>query len=341
MDGHMQGAPARARDWVKVLAQYRDPDEARSWRELAVTLGPFLALWTLAWTSLDGPRGVTLAIAAVLGLFLMRLFALQHDCGHAALFRDRRVNDRVGRVLGVLTLSPYTTWRKMHATHHENAGNLDGDFMGDLIVLTVGRYRALGPWGRLAYRIYRNPVFILGISPALLFYVLYRIPVGLMAHRRYWVSCLLNNAVLAVILGGMVWARGWEPVLWIFVPSTLVGATAGVWIFYCQHQWHGAQFDFAEDWQVHEAALHGSSQLVLPGWMRWFTANFPIHHVHHLYARIPCYRLPEVVRDHPELEPVNKITMGESLRGLTLALWDPERRRLVSFAEARGVTAPA
>ena len=105
MDGQPQDGPARARDWVKVLAQYRDPDEARSWRELAVTLGPFLVLWALAWVSLDGPRIVTLVIAAVLGLFLMRLFALQHDCGHAALFKDRRVNDWVGRVLGVLTLS--------------------------------------------------------------------------------------------------------------------------------------------------------------------------------------------------------------------------------------------
>jgi omega-6 fatty acid desaturase (delta-12 desaturase) len=341
MDGVQQVKPARARDWVKVLAQYREPDEARSWFELAVTLGPFLALWALAWLSLDGPRIVTLAIAAVLGLFLMRLFALQHDCGHAALFRDRRMNNRVGRVLGVLTLSPYTTWRKMHATHHENAGNLDGDFMGDLVVLTVERYRALGPWGRLGYRLYRNPVFILAISPALLFYVLYRIPVGLMSHRRYWISCMVNNAVLVAILGVMVWARGWEPVLWIFLPSTMVGATAGVWIFYCQHQWEGAQFDFADDWQVHEAALHGSSQLILPVWMRWFTANFPIHHVHHLYARIPCYRLPEVVRDHPELEPMNKITIGQSLRGLTLALWDPEARRLVSFAEAKQLPAPA
>lgn len=145
----------RARDWIKVLAAYREPDEARSWRELAVTLGPFLGLWALAWASLGGPRIVTLLLAALLGLFLMRLFALQHDCGHAALFRDRRVNDWVGRVLGVLTLSPYTTWRKMHATHHENAGNLDGDFMGDLVVLTVDRYRALGPWGRFGYRLYR------------------------------------------------------------------------------------------------------------------------------------------------------------------------------------------
>ncbi|MCI2398254.1 fatty acid desaturase [Aliiroseovarius subalbicans] len=327
---------AHARDWVPVLAKYREADDARAWREVAVTLGPFLALWVLAWGSLDGPRWVTLALTVGIGLFLMRLFALQHDCGHAALFRDRRMNDRIGRLFGVLTLSPYTTWRKMHATHHENSGNLDGDFMGDLIVLTVDRYRALDPWRRLAYRIYRNPLFIMIVSPPLLFYVLYRIPVGLMGQRRYWASCMVNNGVLAVILGAMYFARGWEPILWIFIPSTLLGAVLGIWIFYCQHQWQGAQFDFGEDWQVHEAALHGSSQLLLPGWMTWFTANFPIHHVHHLYARIPSYRLPEVLRDHPQLEPMNKITVGQSLAALNLALWDPTQRRLISFREAHG-----
>jgi omega-6 fatty acid desaturase (delta-12 desaturase) len=122
----------------------------------------------------------------------------------------------------------------------------------------------------------------------------------------------------------------------IFVPSTLLAATAGVWLFYVQHQFENTHWESDEEWQLHDAALHGSSHYVLPSVLQWFSANIGIHHVHHLYSRIPFYRLPEVLRDHTVLADGNRTTIRESLRSARLHLWDEETKRLLSFAEAHG-----
>ena len=127
------------------------------------------------------------------------------------------------------------------------------------------------------------------------------------------------------------------PMLLIFLPSTLIAAAAGVWLFYVQHQFEDTHWESDENWQLHEAALHGSSHYILPSVLQWFTANIGIHHVHHLYSRIPFYRLPEVLRDHDELANSNRMTIRESLANARLHLWDEQSRRLLSFAEARAL----
>ena len=325
-----------ARSWISELAGYREPDRARSIREVAVTLGPVAVLWWLAWQSLDGPRIVTLALAILIGFFLMRVFCLQHDCGHYSLFRSRRACDWLGRALSLLTITPYRTWQTMHAEHHAHVGDLDASGLGEVRTLTVAEYRARGPAGRLAYRAYRHPLFLIGVAPFLLFFVQYRLPFGLWRRGwRFWISTMGTNLALAVLIGAMVRAGGWAPVLWIFVPSVLFGATAGVITFYLHHQFEGAHFDRPPGWDRHHAALNGSSQIALPGWLQWFTANISLHHVHHLLERIPFYRLPEVLRDHPELAATNRIGWRAALSFFSLGLWDEEGGRLVRFADVR------
>jgi omega-6 fatty acid desaturase (delta-12 desaturase) len=180
-----------ARQWVIKLARYRDPSTMRSVFELLVTLVPFLMLWALAWMALEVSPWLSLAIAVLNGGFLVRIFVIQHDCGHASYFQNRTLSDWVGRALGVLTLTPYDVWKRTHSIHHAQHGNLDHRGIGDVMTLTVEEYRARGPWGRFLYRLYRNPVVLFVLGPAYMFILHNRLPVGLMRSGwRYWVSAM-------------------------------------------------------------------------------------------------------------------------------------------------------
>ncbi|MBI1219899.1 MAG: fatty acid desaturase [Rhodobacteraceae bacterium] len=323
------------RDWVRILARYREPSQPRSILELVITLGPFVILMALAWWALSVSYVLAAAISALNGAFLIRVFMIQHDCGHSAFFRNRQVNDWLGRVLGVLTLTPYDVWRRTHSIHHSSAGNLDRRGIGDMPTLTVAEYRSRSWFGRLLYRVYRHPVFLFGVAPAYLFFLQNRIPVGLMHSGKSWLSAMATNAALAALLGVGVWAAGVVPVLLTVLPTTLVAASIGVWLFYVQHQFEDTRWDWSPEWEMHDAALHGSSYYVLPPVLRWFTANIGMHHVHHLYSRIPYYRLSEVLRDHPALARAQRLTLRQSLDCARRHLWDEKRRKLLSFAEAR------
>jgi omega-6 fatty acid desaturase (delta-12 desaturase) len=191
----------------------------------------------------------------------------------------------------------------------------------------------------LAYRLYRHPVVLFGIGPGYVFFLHNRVPVGLMAQARYWFSAMYTNAAILAVLGVIGYFGGWLPILLIFVPSTFGAAMAGMWLFYVQHQFEATQWDKGTDWDLHDAALHGSSHYVMPGWLQWITGNIGIHHVHHLYSRVPFYRLPEVLRDHAALSPMHRMTIRESLANARLHLWDEGSRRLLSFREARKVRA--
>lgn len=326
-----------ARDWVKILAQYREPSLGRSSFELAVTALPFLALWALAWWSLSVSYWLAFGMSLLNAGFLLRLFTIQHDCGHGAFFKNRAVSDWVGRILGVMTVTPYDVWRRTHSEHHSAAGNLDKRGMGDIYTKTVSEYRALSPLWKLQYRLYRHPLTLFVLAPSYVFLLQNRIPYGLMTQARYWFSAMGTNLTLVLILGTIWYFGGWMPILLIFLPSTLLAATLGLWLFYVQHQFETTHWDSQTDWQLHDAALHGSSYYVLPKVLQWFSANIGIHQVHHLYSRIPFYRLPQVLEDYSELAENNRLTIRESIACAKLHLWDEKSRRLLSFAQARAL----
>jgi omega-6 fatty acid desaturase (delta-12 desaturase) len=280
---------------------------------------------------------LTLLISLCNAAFLLRLFAIQHDCGHGAFFKNRNTSDWIGRMIGVLTLTPYDVWRRSHSIHHNSSGNLDRRGMGDIHTLTVAEYRDLSTMNRLLYRLYRNPIILFGLGPGYLFLLQNRLPLGFMATGKYWLSAMCTNAGIFVALGVIIHFGGLMPILLIFLPTTLLAATAGVWLFYVQHQFETTHWETDKDWQLHEAALHGSSHYVMPSILQWLTANIGIHHVHHLYSRIPFYRLPEVLRDHNALAEGSRMTIRESLANARLHLWDEESRTLVSFSDARAL----
>jgi len=319
---------------ARALARYREPNHRRSVVEIILTITPFLLLWAIIWLALDFGYWIGLVLAVPAAGFLVRLFMIQHDCGHGAFFRSRLANDWVGRVIGVLTLTPYDCWRRAHSIHHATSGNLDRRGFGDIDTLTVSEYQSRSGWHQLRYRIYRHPFVLFGLGPAYLFLLQQRLPVGFMRSGwRPWLSAMTTNLAIALVFAVMIWAVGLGSFLLVHLPITLLGASIGVWLFYVQHQFADTFWAHDEAWDVREAALHGSSHYDLPGVLRWFTANIGMHHVHHLCSRIPFYRLPQVLRAHPELARIGRITLRQSLACVRLALWDDTARRLISFRD--------
>ncbi len=224
-----------ARAWTQVLARYRQPSNSRSIFEIAVTVVPLVALWALAWATLDIGYWLALPLAIAAGAFMVRLFAIQHDCGHGAFFSKRSANDWIGRIASVLTLTPYEVWRRMHATHHASTGNLDKRGFGDVDTLTVEEYRARSFWGRLRYRLYRHPLIMFGLGPAYLFIVQHRLPIGLMRDGwRPWISTMANNLAIVLVAGLLIWLVGIKAFLLIHLPVLLLSASVGVWLFFVQ-----------------------------------------------------------------------------------------------------------
>ena len=326
------GGPAR--DWLRRLAPYKHPRTGRSVMEAALSIGPLLALWIVGALLAPHLPWAALALGILSGAFLIRTFIVQHDCGHGSFLADRRAQAWLGRICGVLTATPYADWRHAHAVHHGEAGDLSGREMGDVWTLTLAEYRAAPLWERVYYRIYRNPVVLFALAPAGLFLIRQRYPYRWNAPARFWVSAMGTNLALAALLGVFWLVGGWAAILAVWLPSVVTAATAGVWLFYVQHQFEDTHWESGEDWDLHEAALHGASHYVLPQPLPWITGNIGIHHVHHLFSRIPFYRLREVLRDHPELAEVNVLTLRESLRCARLHLWDEDSRTLVRFSAA-------
>ena len=324
-------------DWSRKLADYKRPVLARSIFELALTASALATLWALGWAAMYfGLWWLALLLTVPAAVFLVRLFMIQHDCGHGSFFEAKAANDWVGRSISLLTLTPYDYWRRTHAMHHATSGNLDRRGLGVIEMLTVDEYLALPPLKRLGYRLYRNPAVMFGIGPTFVFFLQQRVPVGMMKDWRTWVSTLGNTAIIAVGVAIMMWLIGVAPVVLVNFTTLVIAATSGVWLFFVQHQYEGVSWSRNKTWKRDQAALHGSSHYDLPQPLRWLTANIGIHHVHHLSSRIPFYRLPQVLHDHPELQDVSRIGLLDSFKNARLALWDEAAERLVSFREIRG-----
>jgi omega-6 fatty acid desaturase (delta-12 desaturase) len=304
--------------------------------EIVVTALPLVALWVAMWGSLYFGYWLCLLLALPAAGFLVRLFMIQHDCSHGALFRNRRINDWVGRVIGVITLTPYDHWRQTHAEHHAGSGNLDRRGIGDVYTMTVQEYAGLSRWQRLMYRLYRHPAVLFGLGPVYLFILEHRLPRGMMLKGwRPWLTTMATNAAIVALSGLLIWLIGFGAFVAVHLPIVILAASVGVWLFYVQHQFENTYWKDDKAWTHPQASLDGSSYYDLPAPLRWLTANIGVHHVHHLNSRIPFYRLTEVLRAYPELKSVGRLTLAESFRCVRLALWDEHQNRLVSFREMR------
>jgi len=320
------------------LLSYRRPSLPRGVAEIALTVGPLAIIGFLAWEALHHQIWWGLALIPVAAAFLMRLFMIQHDCGHGAFLPGKQLNDWLGRAIGVLTLTPYDYWQRAHAIHHATSGALDRRIIGGIDTLTVDEYRALPRWRRLGYRLYRHPLVMFGLGPAFVFLIQPRVPVGMMRDGwRPGVSTMATNACAAALVVSLAIWLGAVSFLTVYLCVVTLAASMGVWLFFVQHQFEDTYWARDGVWEFHEAAFHGSSHYDLPAPLRWITANIGIHHVHHLSSKIPYYRLGQVLRDEPGLRNAGRLTLGQSLSCVSLALWDETSRRLVSFRQCKRI----
>lgn len=322
---------ARKARLMRALAPYQKPSMARSIFQIANSFIPYIALWWLAYMLLDVSYWATLGVSVLAAGFLVRLFIISHDCGHGSFFKSKKANGIVGSITGFFSFVPYYRWKREHSIHHASSGDLDNRGVGDIEMLTVEEYMALPRWKRIAYRLYRNPFIMFGIGPLYIFLIHHRLFPKNATHREK-MSVIRTNIAMAAAITIMAFMIGLKAFVLVQLPIIAFAATAGVWLFYVQHQYEGVYWERHEKWDFLTQAIEGSSFYKLPRVLQWFSGNIGFHHIHHLSARIPNYNLERCQREVTELHDVHVLTLGRSMKSLAYRLWDEERRRLVGFA---------
>jgi omega-6 fatty acid desaturase (delta-12 desaturase) len=267
--------------------------------------------------------------------FVIRTFIIMHDCSHGSFLPWPWVNDAVGFITGVLTLTPYAQWRREHALHHASSGDLDRRGNGDVTTITVREYLALSRWGRFRYRLFRNPAVLLGLGPLhMMVLQRWRTPGKATGPVQMW-NVWMTNVAIASLITILILAGGVLPMVAIYLPAWYLASMGGVWLFYVQHQFEDAYWESHENWDYATAAVHGSSHLRLPRVLQWFTGSIGLHHVHHLGPRIPNYRLQRAHDENPIFHAAPVMTIRKGVRALTLTLYDEAESRMIRFKDLR------
>ena len=318
------------------VAAFQHPIVGRSLWQLATSLGGFLVTCAAMYLCLGISLWVSLPLSVLAAGFLVRIFIIQHDCGHGAFFRSQRANNIIGSLCSVMTLTPYAFWRRQHARHHGSWNNLDRRAASGLDIysscMTVSEYHRLGRWQQWLYRLSRHPIVSHLILPPAVFLLLYRIPFDAAKgwnHERRAIH--VTNLALVGLFGGLGLAIGFDRVLAVQLPIMVFASIIGVWLFSVQHRFERTLWVSDADWSFAEAALRGSSHLRLPRILQWFTGNIGFHHIHHLNPRIPNYRLEDCHRTIGGLQSAPVLTLRTAITTLRYALWDDDLGRMVKF----------
>ncbi|AJD89935.1 fatty acid desaturase [Jeotgalibacillus malaysiensis] len=318
----------------KSVSPYEKADMKASIRQMINTIPPFFILWFLAYQSLEISYFLTLGLGIVAAGFVVRIFIIFHDCCHGSFFKNKKLNNLVGTLTGIVTMFPYEKWKREHSIHHATSGNLDKRGTGDIWIMTVEEYKKASWKERLSYRMYRNPLVMFGLGPLYLFLVTNRMN-RKDARPKERKNTYITNASIVVLYTGMILWLGWEAFLLVHGPIMFISGFLGIWLFYVQHQFEDSYFEDESEWDYVKAAVDGSSFYKLPRVLQWVTGNIGYHHVHHLSPRVPNYHLEKAHESTPPLHKATTITMRSSLESIKFRLYDESRKTFVSFSEVK------
>lgn len=329
----VQGQPEVAA-WKEIVAEFQKPSIPRSLWQVANTFIPYAALWVLMYFAVQISWWLAVPLAILAGGFLVRIFIIFHDCGHGSFFASQNANHFLGFISGILTFTPYFHWRWEHSIHHATSGDLDRRGTGDVWTMTVEEYLQASRWKRFSYRLARNPIILFGLAPLYLFLIHQRIPAS-KANKRERHSVYAMNLALAAFLTSASLLFGVKEFLLLQLIAIAIAGSAGIWLFYVQHQFEGVYWERQENWDYTTAALQGSSFYKLPKILQWFSGNIGYHHLHHLSARIPNYNLQRCHEAHPLFQKVKPVTLLASFKSFSFRLWDERERKLVGYSHLR------
>lgn len=320
--------------WLEDIRIFAKPHRFRSFIYVMTSIVPYLCLLAgmIILHKWGFPYGIILILSLLAAGFFVRTFMVLHDCAHGSFITSKKVSTILGYFCGILTLTPYSDWQRSHIIHHSNVGNLDKRGIGDVWTMTVKEYEASTSWGRLKYRVFRNPFFLFILAPQLLFILSFRFPQK-NSNKKDSFSIVFTDLILILTLVVAYFTIGIGSYLAVQLPIWFIGTSAGVWLFYIQHQFRNVLWQRQEQWDFITAATEGSSFYKLPGFLRWFTGNIGYHNIHHLNARIPCYNLKRCYDHVPELHDYTFVTFISAFKSLRLHLWDEDKKKLVSFNE--------
>jgi omega-6 fatty acid desaturase (delta-12 desaturase) len=323
--------------WRELLREYARPRIGLALFSLLTSVGGYLAVSVGMYFALRVSILLTLALMPLAGAFLLRTFIVFHDCAHGSFFASRKANQFLGRVTATMVMQPFTAWRHQHNVHHATSGDLDKRGTGDVPTMTLAEYEAASPKARFMYRAFRNPAVMFGIGPIIAMIIGPRIP-GKGTPKKLKDSMLWTDAALVVVAGLLIWAIGPWRLLLIWAPPALMAGSAGIWLFYVQHQFEDVYWKRGCEWSYADAALRGSSFLNLPKPLAWATGNIGFHHIHHLSSRVAFYNLPRTHRELEVFQSVPVLSMTDGFRCTRFKLYDETTDQLITWAQAHALS---
>ncbi|MFT5168283.1 MAG: omega-6 fatty acid desaturase (delta-12 desaturase) [Saprospiraceae bacterium] len=323
------------KNWQVMVNKYQKPDTKKAVIQLLNTFLPFLGLWVLMYFSLNWSYFFTISFAGITAFFLLRIFVIQHDCGHQSFLKSRKWNNVIGFMSSLFSSIPYKYWSRMHNVHHAHNGQYEYRGLGDINFLTTDEYRNRSRLGRLYYRIRRSLFIQFIIVPVIYLGVVLRYPYK---HLKKWKKIrwphFINNLMIVAIYSTLAIVLGWQNFLLVHIPVLFFFGMISFWLFYVQHQHEDNYKEKKNKWEYLLAAIRGSTYYKLPGILQWLSGNIGFHHIHHLSSLIPNYNLEACAKENPILNKyANIITFRQSLKCVNYKLWDEQKQQMISFKE--------
>jgi omega-6 fatty acid desaturase (delta-12 desaturase) len=325
----------KLKDWRTIVKKYQQPNTRIAVWQMLTSYLPFLGLWILMYFSLNWHYGITLVLAVIAAFFLVRIFIIQHDCGHQSFLKSKTLNQLFGYFSSIFSSIPYNYWAKVHNAHHGHNRQMEHRGLGDIDFLTIEEYKKLSKWGKFKYRIFRNPFVLFGIAPIVYLTILNRYPFFKVKNwGKLQLPQFLNNLILAIIYVLLAMVLGWQKFLLVHLPVLFIFGIIAFWFFYVQHQHEKNYNEWRENWDFVLASVLGSTYYKLPKIFQWFSGNIGFHHIHHLNSRIPNYYLEKCAKENPVLSQfTTTLTFTESLKLMRHKLWDQGQHRMISFRD--------